>query len=312
MTPPTPAATPVPLPRAEALPGLTTRPLHPTDAATVHAVVAAEEVADTGRCGLAVEDLVADWARPGADLPGRTLAYLDGGRLVGFAELAGPGRADAGVLPSHHGRGIGTALARWLRERARAEGATHLGTQVPRDGAADRFLAGLGYGVRWTAWDLALPPGVSVPARPLPPGWTLHDADDAALVDAWRVVEAAFSEWGPREPVPLEDFRARVRARPGAAPWNLRVARDAAGAVRGAAHVVLAGDEAHVARLAVAADARGRGVGQALLADALTCATAHGARRSTLSTDSRGSARSLYERVGMVVESTWVQRVVEL
>lgn len=293
------------------LPGLTTRPLTLADSAAAHAVIAAEEELAIGRCDLTVADVVADWSRPTADLATCTLGCFDADRLVAFAQLDLPDRVDAGVLPRHHGRGIGTALARWLRERARAAGSVLVGQQVPADSPADRFLAAQGYRARWTAWDLALPPGTEIPPRDLPRDWRLEDADDARLVEAWRVVEDAFDEW-EREPVDVEDFRALVRARPGSAPWNLRVAVDPGGVVRGAAHVVLAGDDAHVTRLAVHRGARGRGIGQALLVDAFRLGRTHGATRSTLSTDSRGHAVSLYEKVGMVVDSTWVNRAVEL
>ena len=53
---------------------------------------------------------------------------------------------------------------------------------------------------------------------------------------------------------------------------------------------------------------RGRGLAQALLIDSFAAGTAHGARRSELSTDSRTGALGLYEKVGMVVTSTWVNR----
>jgi hypothetical protein len=49
-----------------------------------------------------------------------------------------------------------------------------------------------------------------------------------------------------------------------------------------------------------------------LLADSFAAARAHGATRSELSTDSRTGALSLYEKVGMVVTSTWVNLAIEL
>ena len=65
---------------------------------------------------------------------------------------------------------------------------------------------------------------------------------------------------------------------------------------------------AFIARLATSKDERGRGLAQALLVDAFAVGRAHGAVRSELSTDSRTGALSLYEKVGMVVTSTWVNR----
>jgi hypothetical protein len=45
-----------------------------------------------------------------------------------------------------------------------------------------------------------------------------------------------------------------------------------------------------------------------VLVDSFAAGTAHGAQKSELSTDSRTGALSLYEKVGMVVTSTWVNR----
>jgi hypothetical protein len=49
-----------------------------------------------------------------------------------------------------------------------------------------------------------------------------------------------------------------------------------------------------------------------MLVDAFGLARDHGATRSELSTDSRTGALGLYEKVGMVVTSTWVHRAVTL
>ncbi|WP_309650228.1 GNAT family N-acetyltransferase, partial [Nocardioides sp.] len=70
--------------------------------------------------------------------------------------------------------------------------------------------------------------------------------------------------------------------------------------------------EAYVDRLATRADQRGRGLAQALLVDAFAAGRTHGAVRSARSTDSRTGALGLYEKVGMSVTSTWVNRAVEV
>ena len=70
--------------------------------------------------------------------------------------------------------------------------------------------------------------------------------------------------------------------------------------------------EGYVDRLATRADQRGRGLAQALLVDAFAAARAQGAVRSALSTDSRTGALGLYEKVGMVVTQTWVNRAADL
>ena len=100
-----------------------------------------------------------------------------------------------------------------------------------------------------------------------------------------------------------------MTGRPGFEPWNLRVVVDPA-APRG---LVALGsswvpETAFIAQLATRREERGRGLAQALLVDAFAAGRAHGATRSELSTDSRTGALSLYEKVGMVVTSTWVNR----
>ena len=72
------------------------------------------------------------------------------------------------------------------------------------------------------------------------------------------------------------------------------------------------GTTAFIARLATNKDERGRGLAQALLVDAFAVGRAHGAGRSELSTDSRTGALGLYEKVGMKVTSTWVNRAISL
>ena len=70
--------------------------------------------------------------------------------------------------------------------------------------------------------------------------------------------------------------------------------------------------EGFIARLATRADQRGRGLAQALLVDCFAAARAHGATGIWLSTDTRTGALGLYEKVGMRVASTWLNRAIDL
>ena len=290
--------------------GLSSRPLTLDDAAIVTALVVAEEKHDVGESDVTVEDVVSEWQRPSYDTAGSTIGVFDGDRLVAYADLVHPDFGYTGVLPSERGRGIGTALGDWLEALARSRGADLLSTQVPAGGAADRLLEARGYHVRWTAWDLELPEGAEIATPPLPAGHVLRDArpDEHELV--YEVIEDAFGEW--RDRGALEDFAALVWDRPGHQPWNLRLCIDAHGAPVGATHVYLSGDAGYVARIAVRKDRRGRGLAGAMLADAFALARSHGAVRCYLSTDSRTGALGLYEKVGMVVSSTWVNRALGL
>jgi GNAT superfamily N-acetyltransferase len=87
---------------------------------------------------------------------------------------------------------------------------------------------------------------------------------------------------------------------------------DADGHAVGACFLTMNGDIGYVPKLAVRRDRRGLGLARALLADAFANARDHGATRCELATDSRTGALGLYERVGMVVTSTWVHRAVDL
>ncbi|WP_193604969.1 GNAT family N-acetyltransferase [Nocardioides dongkuii] len=291
--------------------GLTARPLTPADAPAVYALMAAQELADLGEVVIEEADIVADWQRPSFDLATSAVGVLESDRMVGYAEASGADRGDAAVHPGARGRGIGTWLAHRMQDLARAQGATVVGMPVPRGSPGDRLLEELGYHVRWTSWVLQLPEGRSVPERPLPAGYAVRAARAEEHRACWTVLEDAFLEWSERDRQSFEDFTATVLERPGYAPWQLRVVTDD-GEVVAAAVLTMGEGTGYVARLATRRDRRGRGLAQALLLDAFAEARAHGAVRSELSTDSRTGALGLYEKVGMQVTSTWVNRAIAL
>jgi mycothiol synthase len=299
--------------------GLTTRPLAPSDSAAVHALMAAQELHDIGSVEIEEEDLIAEWQRPSYDLAGSSVAVLDGAdgdRIVAYAELMGADRYDAAVHPAARGRGIGTWLAAWVRDLARSRGASVVGMPVPEGSAGDRLLAALGYHVRWTSWVLRLPEGRTIEERPLPEGYGLRTATEADREQVWHVVEDAFLEWSVRDKQTFEDFAAEVWLRPGFEQWHLPVVTAPDGSVAGAAFTTVSEidgkRETYVSRLAVHRDHRNRGLAQALLVAAFSSGREHGASSSCLSTDSRTGALSLYEKVGMVTDSVWVNRAIDL
>ena len=293
--------------------GLTARPLEMADARAVFEVMAAQQQHDLGRVEIEEADIVGDWQRASFEVSASTIGVLDGDRLVAYGEVGGDQRSDAAVHPAYLGRGIGSAVAAWIRDTARSRGETRIGMTVPRGSAGDRLLAELGYTVRWVTWVLELPRGREVTPQPLPEGYLLRTAlSRAERRAAHEVIEDAFLEWSERSRRSFEDFEAGTVRRPGFEDWQLRVAVDPAGSTVGACFTVLAGEVGFVVQLAVRRDRRGLGLARALLADAFAGARAHGATRSELSTDSRTGALGLYERVGMEVTSTWVHRSVHL
>lgn len=315
LTDPTPQHDQHDRPAAPALPdGLTTRPLEKTDAHAVFVLMAAQEQEDIGEVAIEEADIVSDWAKPSHDLGARSIGVWDGDTLVAYAELMGADRADTSVLPSHRGRGIGTWLAHWLQDLGRRVGSSVIGMPVPQGSPGDRLLEQLGFGVRWTSWVLKLPEGATVPDRALPPGYVVRTVGPDDLRPAHDVLEDAFLEWSERQREPYEDFVAATTGRPGFEPWNLRVVVDPEGAVVGVSLVLVSdnGTTGYVDRLAVRRDQRHRGLAQALLVDSFAQARAHGTSTSELSTDSRTGALGLYERVGMVATSVWVNRAMNL
>ncbi len=301
------------MPESLVLPaGLVGRPLQMSDSRAVYEVMAAQELHDVGEIGIEEADILGDWQRPSYDVTASTVGVFDGDRLVGYAEHMGGDRGDAAVHPDHRGRGIGTALAGWMQGRARAVGATVVGMPVPLGSDGDRLLEALGYGVRWESWVLQLPAGATVPERDLPAGYEIRVATPADYEACWTVLEDAFLEWSVRDREPFADFRARTVERPGFEAWHLRLVADAAGVVVGVTFVYPVGTEGYVDRLATRRDQRGQGIAQAMLVDAFAAARAHGATTSGLNTDSRTGALGLYEKVGMAVTQTWVNRATEL
>lgn len=292
--------------------GLTSRPLVLTDATAVFEVMAAQERHDIGEVALEEADIVADWNRPSYDVSAGTLGVFDGDRLVAYAEYMGNTRYDAAVHPEHRGRGIGTALAGWVREVAAARGESVVGMPVPVDSDGDRLLASLGYQVRWNSWELELPEGASVPERELPAGYTIREATPDDYEAFWTVLEDAFLEWSEREREPFDDFLARTTGRPGFESWHLRLATDPSGEVVAVTYVYPFGTQGYVDALATRRDQRGKGIAQAMLVDAFAAARAHGCLTSGLNTDSRTGALGLYEKVGMRVYRNWVNRAITL
>ncbi len=296
------------LPRVDLPAGLDTRPLQHADAPAVFEVMAAQEAADLGEVLIEEADIVSDWSRASFDIAGSTIGVFDDARLVAYGEVGSSGRCDAAVHPDVRGRGIGTALAGWMQDTARAQGLPEIGMPVPVGSPGDRLLEALGYRVRWHSWGLALLEGAVVPERALPDGYVVREADPSEYEQAWQVQEDAFLEWSVRDREPFDDWKAEVTGRPGFEPWNLRVVVDPLGVVVAMAWVQLGPESAFVARLATTREERGRGLAQALLVDSFAAGAAHGARKSELSTDSRTGALALYEKVGMVVTSDWVNR----
>ncbi|MEP6798039.1 MAG: GNAT family N-acetyltransferase [Lapillicoccus sp.] len=292
--------------------GFSTRALTLDDARPVFEIIAASEMHDLGERVVDLEDILGDWQRPSFDLGGQAVGVEWGGRLAAYAEVYAGYRADAHVLPEHRGRGVGTWLAWWIRDEARRQGSTIVGMPVPQGSDGDRLLTALGYHVRWTSWVLGLPDGAVIEPQPVRAGYAIRDLRPGDEPAAYRLVEDAFGEWPDRVPTAYDDWAAATVLRPGFEPGLLRLMTDPDGTPVAMCLLVVSGDCAYVDELAVRKDQRGLGLARALLVDGFERGRARGATRSELSTDSRTGALGLYERVGMVVTSTWLHRGIAL
>ncbi len=297
--------------------GLSARPLTMDDAQAVVDVMSADQRDVLGRVDIELADIVGDWQRPSYDLATCSVGLFDEDeRMIGYAEVGVTGRGDACVHPDHRGRGIGTWLAHWMQGTAAGLGAPIAAMPVPQGSPGDRLLESLGYRVRWESWVLDMPSGERVVDRDLPAGYAVREADPSEYHAMHDVLEDAFLEWSEREREEFAEFEATSVRRPGFEPWHLRVVVDDTGAVVAAAQLsVFQGDDeaqVYVSRLATRRDQRGRGLAQSLLADSFAAGRERGVPGATLNTDSRTGALGLYERVGMVVQSTWVNRAIDV
>jgi mycothiol synthase len=297
----------------EGLPaGLTQRPLVMTDSTAVFEVMAAQEKHDIGSVEIEEADIIGDWQQPSFDITENDVGVFDGDRLVAYAEAASNLRCDAAVHPDYRGRGIGTALARWTQEVGRSRGWKDVGMPAPQGSPGDRLMEALGYHVRHTSWVLQMPEGKEIESQPIPAGYEVRAARPEEYPAVHDVIEDAFLEWSVRERTAFEDWEAKTVKRPGFAPDHLRVAVDPDGKVVGASVLSLSAGCAYVSQLAVDKGQRHRGLARALLVDTFRVGRDHGAPVSELSTDSRTGALGLYEKVGMVTTSVWVNRGITL
>jgi len=286
--------------------GFVARPLVPADAQAVYELVRDAETHDVGEAAIELEDIQGDWARGSFDLATQSIGVWDGDRLAASGEVFKGRRADASVHPDYRGRGVGTWVADWLEDCARACGSRLVGQTVPADSEAERFFRARGYREGWTSWVLQLPAEGTIEPQPLPPGYSLREfagGDDGRT--AFQLIEDAFNEWPDRDPSSYDDWAPRGPLRPGFEPWQIRFVTDADGTEVGVCYTILAGTTGYVDAIAVRADQRGSGLARALLADAFARARDHGATVSELSTDSRTGALGVYEHVGMHVTQAW-------
>lgn len=288
-------------------PGTTARGATLDDVDAVLAVIVAAEQLEHGGPLTTRSDVAGDWARPSMDLSTDVVLVEEAGDVVAYAEQF-RGRAFVHVHPDVRGRGIGTALAAWTEDHARAAGLTQVGqTLVTTAPDSLALLEGRGYEPRWESWILKKELDAEVAPPTLPADVGLRTArrpeDDREL---YELIDTAFSDWDDRDgSMPFEDWRASLMER--AADPELVLVLEAEGRLVGAALCQVEDGEGWVDQLAVARAYRRRGLGGALLQAAFARFRDRGIDVAGLTTDSRTGARTLYEHVGMHVTETFVR-----
>ena len=303
----------------------------PRDAPEVAAVVVAHDIADFGEPDFSEHDLLDDWARPRFDLERDAWVVVGPtGRLIGYAFVwqVEPGtqlEADAFVAPEYGGRGLGGQLVDLIEARSVeiASGSTApavtLGMYVSRANSVKRdLLDRRGYVPSHTRLRLK----VDLARRETEleatafPDVIVREFDPPSDEDAVReVMDEAFlgrARYSRRRVDEWLDLRVR---HPAFDPKLWRVATapgDDAEAVVGAILVYDVGGTGYVSSVGVRDGWRGRGVGQALLAEAFAALRDRGQMRVVGEVDAEGAsgARRLYERVGMRVseEHDWFEK----
>jgi mycothiol synthase len=271
----------------------------PDDAPAVLDLIIARDIADLGRPDYTLEDVQADWAAPGLDLARDAWIVEDDGTALGYALLDDRGAALITVPPSSEGRGVGTALREAAEARALERGEALVRQYVPISNEPARaVLLAAGYWPAYSYFRMRMEladspePAADVPVRTFSRG-----PDDAAV---HQLVEEAMAGVPGNEPRTLESWQAAKIDKEGwdASLWLLHEDAD------GLAGVVLCerweDGVGYVDYLAVAARARGQGLGRALLLHGLGALRDAGLGVAELSVQGENaSATRLYESVGM-------------
>ena len=271
----------------------------PEDAPAVLDLIVARDIADLGRPDYTLEDARADWAAPGFDpLRDAWLAEQDETAL-GYALLDDRGAALVTVPPANEGRGVGTALRAAAEARARERGEARARQFVASSNEPARahlLDAGYEHGLSYFRLRMELTDMIEAPTEIAVREYE-RGRDDAPV---HALVEQAMAGVQGNEPRSLESWRAAKLDKQGWDPslWLLHEDSD------GLAGVVLCErfeeGVGYVDYLAVAARARGRGLGRALLLHGLAALRATGLSAAELSVQGENaSATRLYESVGM-------------
>jgi len=278
------------------------------EAQAVTDLVIACDIHELGAPDFELDDLHTDWNMPGFDLEQDAVVVEDDGRLVAYAAFIRNDYVDVYVHPDYRDRGLGERLLEWSERRgvARVAPATELRLgQVVTSGDASgrRLLESRGYEPVRTYWRMTL----ALDERPPPPAWpegvrvrTFDQERDTRAV--YGLVQDAFRDNERHTAESFEEWQAFMIDREAFEPGLWFIA-EAAGEIVGCVLCPNYEDEGWIRQLAVARDWRRRGLGTALLRQAMAEFSRRGRRELGLVVDSwnRTGAKEMYERAGMTV-----------
>ena len=292
--------------------GSIARALTVGDIDAVVAMINACELHDSGEPMWERADLLADASIDGFDRGRDWIGVFDGDVPVAWGMIVHRRSAWVDVHPGARGRGVGTWLREWAAARAREMGSDRVGQTIDdtRVGVAGMFRDA-GYTQRHTSWILRMD-HPERPSEPSPPqGVTLRPWRPEDTDEALTMFEEAFAEWPDRLPSSPATWRAMTIEREGFEPDDLLLAEEH-GLIVGGAYLLDADPEVWVDKLAVRRDTRHRGIGRALMQVAFARSFARGYDHTSVSTDSKTGALTLYERLGMRVTRSFTHWAIDL
>jgi mycothiol synthase len=292
-----------PIPTPPAIAGLSWRPLRLDDQDAITALSAACQSADGGQALVAANAYI---QAPGAETPPRaTIGSLDtGGRLAACAAVwleQTPDRAHANILgqvhPDQRGRGIGAFLMSWSVAQGRALPADapaerpcvlRLTTEALTP-AAERLYMRYGFTQQFAEDIMRRDLRGALPDAPFPPGVTLTTWTSALAGQFFEAYQDSFRErpgfpiWGA-----AEQWIERATGGDGFHPQMSLLARDGQQPVG-----FIVCDDAWIVQVGTHPTWRGRGLGAALVVEALRRFQASGAAHVTLdvNVNNPGAAR---------------------
>jgi mycothiol synthase len=284
------------------------RPPRADEAEAVTQLIAACDIAEYGAPDIELDDVLVEWRRPGFDLEQDAVVAVEDGRIAGYSAVTRSGHVDVYVDPEQLGRGIGSRLLAWSEERA-AERLTPgqsllLGQPVASvNSAARSLLESAGYKPVRTYWRMVAALEGPPPSPTWPEGVRVRtfdrERDDRAV---HTLIQESFGDNERHVPESFEEWEAGMIDREAFEPGLWFVA-ESEGKVVGAVLCPAYEEDGWIRQLAVSRDWRRRGLGTALLYQAMAEFHRRGRKELGLVVDSwnRTGAREMYERAGMRV-----------